>query len=61
MTEVRDGQGGFCMRPRLRLFTGDDDAALSTDARQVTMKFSEFFQVVAGVPVQADVAAGLRR
>ena len=35
------------MRPRLRLFTGEDEAGLSTDARQVTMKFSEFFQIVA--------------
>lgn len=34
------------MRPRLRLFTGDDAAATAVDPRQVSMKFGEFFQIV---------------
>jgi hypothetical protein len=34
------------MRPRLRIFNGDDlDTAV--EAPQVTMKFGEFFQIVA--------------
>lgn len=34
------------MRPRLKLYTGDDEGGLSTEVPQVTMKFSEFFQIV---------------
>ena len=34
------------MRPRLRLFTGDDEGGLATEQPQVTMKFAEFFQIV---------------
>lgn len=35
------------MRPRLKLFTGDDDGGTALAERQVTMRFSEFFQIVA--------------
>jgi hypothetical protein len=35
------------MRPRLRIFNGDDDLDTMVDAPQVTMKFGEFFQIVA--------------
>lgn len=35
------------MRPRLRLFTGDDDAATAVATPQVSMKFGEFFEIVA--------------
>lgn len=35
------------MRPRLRLFTGDDEAGTAVQSPQVTMKFGELFQIVA--------------
>jgi hypothetical protein len=35
------------MRPRLRLYSGDNEGGLATQSPQVAMKFSEFFQVVA--------------
>jgi len=34
------------MRPRLRLFTGDDDSTSVLQEPQVPMKFGEFFQIV---------------
>lgn len=35
------------MRPRLRLYTGQDECATAVADSQVTMKFGEFFQIVA--------------
>jgi hypothetical protein len=35
------------MRPRLRLYSGDDEGGLATQSPQVAMKFADFFQVVA--------------
>lgn len=35
------------MRPRLRIFNGDDDLDTVVNEPQVTMKFGEFFQIIA--------------
>lgn len=35
------------MRPRLRLYNGDDEGGLATAPPQVSMKFAEFFRIVA--------------
>ena len=35
------------MRPRLRVFQGEDDCGLALEPPRVSMKFSEFFHIVA--------------
>lgn len=35
------------MRPRLKLFCGDDDGGTAVEAPRVSMKFAEFFHIVA--------------
>lgn len=35
------------MRPRLRLYTGDDDGSLAVETPTVPMAFGEFVQIVA--------------
>ena len=35
------------MRPRLKLYCGDDDCDLATEAPRVSMKVGELFQIVA--------------
>ncbi|MFV0445190.1 MAG: hypothetical protein ACK5Q5_16560 [Planctomycetaceae bacterium] len=35
------------MRPRLKLFCGEEDGGLAMEPSRVSMKFSDFFQVVA--------------
>lgn len=34
------------MRPRLRIFQSDDEGGLALEPPRVSMKFSEFFQIV---------------
>ena len=35
------------MRPRLRLYTGEEDSSIAVESPQMTIKFGEFFQIVA--------------